>query len=86
MALPIDAKCKVHRLVDNPVVLPDFQHNTVQINDRVNCIQGRRHISVVHFPERINDVARAHALGVKRQNLVISICVRRVWPLRTICG
>lgn len=39
MALHVDTQGEVYGFVDDPLVLPDFDDNTVQINDGVNGIQ-----------------------------------------------
>jgi hypothetical protein len=40
LTFDIDALCQEHRFVDDTIVLPNFQDDTVKINNGVNSIQG----------------------------------------------
>lgn len=67
MVFHADAKSKVHRLVDDSVVLPDFKYDTVQLINRINGIQNAALPLGNSIQSAVGD------LGVQRQNLVIHL-------------
>lgn len=63
MTFDIDAQCQEHRFVDDATVLPNFQDDTVKINNGVNSIQW----SVLPF----YNLTGGHPFGIQREELVI---------------